>query len=181
MIFTMLKTKIGLLGILVYACVGCHPRVAEIPDNAALEWGETADGLRVSMAVADPRLQKGQSAFVNVVVENTTDQKADISSIPSFTFNAMDYWCPVDILKQGASLPANTKVRIILGGGESLTQRIDLSALFCAPGYSSIWPDQAFFSILPAGAYVLRLDLEVIRGSGSERLFSNEVKVEIVG
>jgi hypothetical protein len=135
----------------------------------------------VSMDVPDPRFNVGQSALVNIIVENRTGQKMDFSSIPSFTFNSLDYWCPVDILRQGASLPANTTVRIILEGGESLTQRIDLSAIFCAPGYSSIWPNQALFSVLPAGEYVLRLDLEVLRGSGSDRLYSNEVKVEIVG
>ncbi|MBN1440511.1 MAG: hypothetical protein JW929_13965 [Anaerolineales bacterium] len=164
---------------LIFSCTACRGKAEYAPDVSALEWGEVSHGLRVSLDVPDPRFEKGESAFVYVILEKTFPGEMDLSAIPAFVLGDMRYWCPVDLAGDGLPLPANAEVRILLRDGEPWVRRMDLSKLSCEEAYSSRWPAAGFYSILPAGKNNLRLDFEVVGGMGGDRIRSNEVTVEI--
>jgi hypothetical protein len=117
--------------------------------------------------------------MVSITVENISEGKVDLKTIPAFTLNEMQYWCPVDIAGDNYSLPANARSTISLEKGSQINSRIDISKLEWDQGISSIWPSKNLYSIVPTGKYKLRLDVEIVDGSESQWIRSNEVNVEI--
>jgi hypothetical protein len=161
-------------------CAGCRNGSAGPAGKPAPEWGGMSDGWRIAIAAEQSRFQAAEPAFVSFVVENTEKDARAILAIPAFNFGDMDYWCPVDLLNDGAGLPANARVKIALEGGASIRGTVDISRLRCAEGVSSIWPDRLLYSVVPAGGYTLRMDIEALDGSRELRISSNQVFVEIV-
>jgi hypothetical protein len=112
-------------------------------------------------------------------VENISEGKIGLETIPAFTLNDMQYWCPVNIAEDDPGLPANARSNISLEKGARIDSSIDISMLGWDQGISSIWPRENLHSIVPTGKYMLRLDIEIVDGSEPSWVRSNEVSVEI--
>jgi hypothetical protein len=175
----MRKLIVLILPVFFCICTECRGKDTSIPEVSPPIWGENSLGLRIAIEIREPRFKFGGPAFVFVTIENVTNKKINYSSIPSFTFNDRQYWCPVDLVKGASSLPANARVNLSMDGNAVLETRLDLSQLNCGQGYSSIWPQDAMYSIVPVGEYAVRLDIEVIDRSENNWIYSNEVNVEI--
>ena len=67
--------------------------------------------------------------MVSIAVENISEGKIDLKTIPAFTLNDMQYWCPVNIAGDDHSLPANARSNISLEKGARIDSRIDMSML----------------------------------------------------
>ncbi len=175
----MKKLIVILLPIFLYVGTGCQGKDLSTPNESTEMWGNSSHGMRISIEIREPRFKIGQSAFAIIIIENVTNQKINYSSIPAFTFNNLQYWCPVDIVNEDSSLPVNTHVKLSLDENAFMKTRADLSKLKCEQGSSSMWPENTLYSILPIGKYILRLDIEVVDGGDNNWIRSNEVNVEI--
>jgi hypothetical protein len=159
--------------------LGCQTKHESSIQDSSRIWGEQSNGLRCSIATEKTIWSNGEPAMVSITVENISEGKVDLKTIPAFTLNEMQYWCPVDIAGDNYSLPANARSTISLEKGSQINSRIDISKLEWDQGISSIWPSKNLYSIVPTGKYKLRLDVEIVDGSESQWIRSNEVNVEI--
>jgi hypothetical protein len=175
----MKKMILFMLVVFLYADTGCQVKGISFPNESNQVWGNYSHGLRISMDISEPRFKIGQPAIAIVFIENGTSEKINVVSIPVFTFNNLQYWCPVDIVNEGSSLPANARVILTMDGHSIIKTRLDISKLKCGQGSSSIWPESTFYALLPFGEYSLRLDMEIIGGGDNAWIRSNEVSVEI--
>ncbi len=167
--------------LLLLSCfiLGCQTERESITQDSRRSWGEPSNGLRCSIDIAETRWSKGKPVLVSVMVENVSGSKVELRTIPAFTLNESQYWCPVDIGGEEHTLPANARSTISLEKGASTNTRIDISKLGWDRGVSSIWPAQNLYSLVPPGQYSLRLDIEVVNGGEPKWIHSNEVEVAI--
>jgi hypothetical protein len=135
--------------------------------------------LSVFINIQTSIFRKGQPVYVSTTVQNGTQSLLHLKTIPAFTFNNLEYWCPVSITHNGSLLQSNTFDFLLLDINSSISSAIDISKLYCDRGISSIWPDEALFSIIPEGKYILRLDIEVVDPKNNHWIYSNEIPVEI--
>ena len=159
--------------------MGCQTTDESNDQDSSRVWGKPSNGLRCSIIVKTTHWSNGDPAIVSVTVENISEGKIDLKTIPAFTLNDMQYWCPVNIAGDDHSLPANARSNISLEKGAQIDSRIDISMLGWDRGISSIWPWENLYSIVPTGKYMLRLDIEIVDGSEPSWVRSNEVSVEI--
>jgi hypothetical protein len=159
--------------------MGCQTEHQSNTQNSGKRWGEPSNGLRCSIIVETAHWYNGDPAIVSVTIENVSEGKVDLKTIPAFTLNEMQYWCPVNIEGEDHSLPANARSTISLEKGAQINSRVDISKLGWDRGISSIWPSQNLYSIVPTGKYKLRLDIEVVDGNETQWIRSNEISVEI--
>ena len=90
----------------------------------------------------------------------------------------MQYWCPVNVVGDDHSLPANARSEISLEKDAQINLMIDISTLGWDSGFSSVWPSKNLYSIVPSGGYSLRLDVEIVDDSEPQWIRSNEIGVE---
>lgn len=170
-----MKYKIVILFLLLSLFIlGC-----ETERESIISWGEPSNGLRCSIGIEETRWSKGNPVLVSVIVENVSGSKVNLKMIPTFTLNETQYWCPVDIVGEEHTLPANARSTISLERGALINSKIDISKLGWDLCISSMWPAQNLFSLVPPGLYILRLDIEVVNGGEPKWIHSNEVKVYI--
>jgi hypothetical protein len=146
-------------------------------DNAVLVWGKEVDGLRCSLTVPANRWQEGSPVVVTVTLQNRSDRKRELDSIPSFELDG--YWCPVNLMKNGHSLGANERCRVVLPKSGSLTARYDLSQIGWDAAGSSSWPAGALFTLVPTGKYQLHMDIEVPDRNQAKHIRSNAVEIRV--
>ena len=146
------------------------------PDSVTIVVRQT---IKCSIALEEKCWSKGDPALVSVVVENVSEGKVNLKTIPSFTLNEMQFYCPTDIVRGEYALPPNAHSIISLERGALINSRIDISKLKWGMGVSSIWPDHSFYSLVPPGRYKLRMDIEVVDGGLPEWIRSNEIEVDI--
>ena len=184
MVFITTKS-IRILALLLLSSVfimGCQTTDESDDQDSSRIWGEPANGLRCSIIVETTHWSNGDPAIVSVTVENISEGKIDLRTVPAFTLNDMQYWCPVNIAgddRDDHRLPANSRSNISLEKGAQIYSRIDISMLGWDQGISSIWPWENLYSIVPTGKYMLRLDIEIVDGSEPSWVRSNEVSLEI--
>jgi len=159
--------------------IGCQTKYESNTQDSSKRWGEPSNGIRCSIIVESKHWSNGGPAIVSVTVENISEGKVDLKTIPAFTLNEMQYWCPVNIAGDDYNLPANARSNISLEKGAQINSMIDISKLGWDLGISSIWPSKNLYSIVPAGKYKLRLDIEIVDGSEPQWIRSNEISVEI--
>jgi hypothetical protein len=177
-----LPIGIGILLLLLLSSeliIGCQTKHESNTQDSSKRWGEPSNGIRCSIIAETTHWSNGEPAIVSIAVENISEGKVDLKTIPAFTLNEMQYWCPVDIAGDDHSLPANARSNISLEKGAQINSKIDISKLKWDQGISSIWPSKNLYSIVPTGKYKLRLDIEVVDGSETQWIRSNEVSVEI--
>jgi len=179
---TTIQKQIRILAILLLSSVfilGCQTRHESNTQDSSINWGEPSNGLRCSIASERTIWSAEEPAMVSIAVENISNSKVDLKTIPAFTFNEMQYWCPVNITGDDHSLPANARSIISLEKGDQINLSIDISKLGWDHGFSSIWPSKNLYSIVPSGIYNLRLDIEIVNGNEPQWVRSNEVSLEI--
>ena len=159
--------------------LGCQTTDESNDQDSGRKWGEPSNGVRCSITVESKHWSNGGPAIVFVTVENVSEDKVDLKTIPAFTLNEMQYWCPVNIAGDDYSLPANARSNISLEKGAQINSVIDISKLGWDLGNSSIWPSRNLYSIVPAGKYRLCLDVEIVDGSEPQWIRSNETGVEL--
>jgi hypothetical protein len=171
------KGKISFLVLLLLVSIlGCQTERESSTQSRT--WGEPSNGLRCSIAVEETRWSQGGPALVSVIIENVSDSKVDLKTIPSFTLNEMQFLCPVDIARGEYELPPNARSIINLDRDALIDARIDVSKLKWGMGLSATWPDNSFYLVTP-GRYKLRMDIEVV-GSGLPKwIHSNEIEIDI--
>ncbi len=177
-----LKT-IGILSLVLLSlelALGCQSKHESDNQEPSINWGEPANGLRCSISVDKTIWANGEPVIVSVIVENISESKVGLKTIPAFTLNDMDYWCPVDIVSEDHNLPANARSIISLEKGAQINSKIDISKLGWDRGISSIWPAHNLYSLVPVGKYKLRLNIEVVDGSEPQWIHSKEFAIEIV-
>jgi len=158
--------------------MGCQTEREPTAQISNRSWGEPSNGLRCSIALEETHWSRGDPVLVSVVIENISGSRVNLKTIPAFTLDETQYWCPVDIVGEDHTLPANARSTISLERGASINSRIDISRLGWDRGISSIWPARNLYSLVPLGRYRLCLDIEVVDGHESERIRSNKVEVE---
>jgi hypothetical protein len=161
---------LGLIG-------GCQMKQTAASEKLKVVWGKQAEGLRCALAVPNLRWQKGAPAIVTVTLENRSDRKIEVKSIPAFELG--DYWCPVDLRKDGHPLRANERCALALAPGASLTARYDLSQLGWDNTVSSAWPADSLYTLVSEGKYRLNLDIELTGGKEPKHVESNVMDVRI--
>ena len=176
-----LKTIGILLLLLLFSGLipGCQTTDESNDQDSGKIWGEPSNGIRCSIAVESKDWSSGDTVIVSVTVENMSEDKVDLNTIPAFTLNEMQYWCPVNIEGDDYNLPANARSNISLEKGAQISSVIDISMLGWDLGTSSIWPSKNLYSVVPAGKYRLRLGVEIVDGSEPQWIRSNEISVEI--
>ena len=147
--------------------------------DSSKEWGEPSGGIRCSIIVESKHWSNGDPAIVSVTVENISEDMVDLKTIPAFTLNERQYWCPVNIAGDDHNLPANACSKISLEKGAPINSVMDISKFGWDLGISSIWPSKDLYSIVPPGKYKLRLDVEIVYGSEPQWIRSNEISIEI--
>ena len=182
MIFVATKSISILTFLLLLSSVfimGCQTTDESDNQDSSRIWGKPSNGLRCSIIAETTHWSDGDPAIVSVAVENISEGKIDLKTIPAFTLNDMQYWCPVNIAGDDHRLSANARSNISLEKGAQIYSRIDISMLGWDQGISSIWPWEDLYSIVPAGEYMLRLDIEIVDGSEPSWVRSNEVSIDI--
>jgi len=148
------------------------------PSTQSRTWGEPSNGLRCSIAVEETRWSQGGPALVSVIIENVSEGKVDLKTIPLFTLNEMQFLCPEDIARGEYELPSNARSIINLDRDALIDARIDVSKLKWGMGPSATWPDNSFYLVTP-GRYKLRMDIEVVGSGLPEWIHSNEIEIDI--
>jgi hypothetical protein len=172
-----MKGKISFLVLLLLVFIlGCQTERESSTQNRT--WGEPSNGLRCSIAVEETRWSKEGPALVSVIIENVSEGKVDLETIPSFTLNEMQFLCPVDIVRGEYELPPNARSIINLDSNALIDARIDVSNLKWGVGFSATWPDNSFYIVTP-GRYKLRMDIEVVSSGLPEWIRSNEIEIDI--
>jgi len=172
-----MKGKISFFVLLLLVFIlGCQTERESVTQSRT--WGETSNGLRCSIAVEETCWSQGGPAIVSVIIENVSEGKVDLKTIPLFTLNEMQFLCPVDIVRGEYELPSNARSIINLGRDALIDARIDVSKLKWGMGPSATWPDNSFY-LVPPGRYKLRMDIEVAGGGLPEWIRSNEIEVDI--
>ena len=138
---------------------GCQTTDESNDQDTGKMWGEISNGIRCSIVVESINWSNGDPAVVSVTVENASEGRADLKTIPAFTLNEMQYWCPVNVVGDDYNLPANARSEISLEKGAQINLVIDISKLGWDSGFSSVWPSKNLYSIVPVGKYSLRLAL----------------------
>jgi hypothetical protein len=177
-----ISLTVGILSLILLSwglILGCQSK--HEPDNqeSSINWGEPSNGLKCSIIAEKTFWANSEPVMVSVIVENISEGKVSLRTIPAFTLNEMQYWCPVDIVGEDHNLPANARSIISLEKGAQINSRIDISKLGWDRGISSIWPSQNLYSLVPTGKYKLRLNIEVVENVETQWIRSKEVAVEI--
>jgi hypothetical protein len=188
----LMKGRILLIPLLLSGfLLGCQPDREAIFQGRI--WGETSNGLRCSIAIEEIKWPKGSPALVSVIIENVSESKVNLETIPAFKLNEnkletipafklnenkIEYWCPVDIAEEGHALPPNARSIISLEKASFMDLRMDLSKLKWGMSLSAIWPENSFYLVSP-GRYKLSMDIEIVGGGLPEWIRSNEVEVSI--
>jgi len=157
---------------------GCQTERESITQGRS--WGEPSNGLRCSIAVKETRWSQENPAVVSVIIENVSESKVNLKTIPSFTltFDERQYCCPVDIARGEYALPPNARSTISLDRGAIIKTELDVSKLKWGMGLAATWPDSSLYFVSP-GRYKLCLDIEIVDGGLPEWIRSNEVEVDI--
>jgi hypothetical protein len=169
-LFPALCLPLGLIG-------GCQMNQTSASEKTTVVWGKQAEGLRCSLTVPNLRWQKGAPAIVLVTLENRSDRKIEVTCIPAFDLG--DYWCPVDLRKNGLPLGANERCALALAPGASLRGRYDLSQLGWDAAVSAAWPADSLYTLISEGKHRLHLDIELTGGKEPKHVKSNVVDVRI--
>ena len=159
--------------------MGCQTKHESNTQDSSKRWGEPSNGIRCSITAEETHWSNGEYAIVFITIENISEGKIDLKTIPAFNLNEMQYWCPVNIVGEDHNLPANARSTISLEKGDQINSKIDISKLGWDRGISSIWPSQNLYSLVPTGNYKLRLDIEVVDGNETQWIRSNEISIEI--
>src|SRR5262249_31800984 len=91
---------------------GCQMKSTAATEKTPLVWGNEVHGLRCSLTLPSNHWQNGAPVVVPVTLENRSDRKVELASIPAFELGG--YWCPVNLLKDGHGLAANERCRLVL-------------------------------------------------------------------
>jgi hypothetical protein len=105
----------------------------------------------------------GSSCVVYVTTANISDHKIDLKAIPAFYVDGRKFWCPVEIVRGGGMLPADTRSHIVLEKGASITAKIDLAEGGWDLCISSVWPSKDLCAVVPPGHHELHLDIELVQ------------------
>jgi hypothetical protein len=168
---------VGILSLILI--LGCQSKHESDTQELSINWGEPSNGIRCAIIVEKPFWANGEPVMVSVIIENISEGKVSLKTIPAFMLNEMQYWCPVDIVGEDHRLPANARSVISLEKGAQINSRIDISKLGWDRGISSIWPSQDLYSLVPTGKYKLCLNIEVVESVETQWIRSKEVEVEI--
>jgi hypothetical protein len=185
-----MKGKISFLVLLLLVFIlGCQTERESITYQGR-SWGEPSNGLRCSIAVEETSWSKVGPALVSVIIENVSEGKVNLKTIPSFTLkedsmflsytllNELQFYCPVDIVRGEYALPPNARSTISLDRGALINARIDVSKLKWGMGSAATWPDNSFYLVSPR-RYKLRMDIEIVDGGLPKWIRSNEIEVDI--
>src|SRR5690242_11348302 len=63
---------------------GCQMKSMAATGKSALVWGKEVHGLRCSLTVPSSRWRNGDPVVVTVTLENRSDRKVELASIPAF-------------------------------------------------------------------------------------------------
>jgi hypothetical protein len=85
------------------------------------------------------------------------------------------YWAPFD-LTRGTTRQANQETRVTLDQKGQAGIDIDANKLFWSRRISSSWPAKSIFDVVPAGRYLLRIEIEMPEG---HILVSREVLIAV--
>jgi hypothetical protein len=147
------------------------------PDSVTIVVRET---IKCSIALEEKCWSKGNPALVSVIIENVSEGKVNLKTIPLFTLNEMQFYCPTDIVRGEYALPPDAHSIISLERGALINSRIDISKLKWGMGPAATWPNNSFYNIVSPGQYKLRLDIEVVDRGMPKWIHSNEVEVTII-
>ena len=160
--------------------------LVSLTQPSAASEGKVNMNIGCSTEINDSEWTKIRAAKVHVKIENLAKEVQSITVIPSFVLEKVGsgaskeaYWSPID-LQHGTARPKESKPdSLTLKEGESRTLDIDVSKLNWGRSIAALWPFQNLFSVVPAGQYILYLDLEIVDGRDSKRVRSREVMVTI--
>lgn len=159
-----------------------------------------ADFFQCSIEAETQSWSQGRPIFVVVQLKNVSGEDANLLGIYSFELRGVPpapYWSPVNILS-GTPLELETesegltkgggrapKGAIHLEAGETKAMRFDLSKLLWNKSFSSIWPYQKLFEVVPKGNYDLIFDVETDRRKNPDNIpyvthkASNSVRIVV--
>jgi hypothetical protein len=175
--------------------LGSYGKAEEPVQGSIRSWGQPAFGLRSSISVEKTPVLRGSPFIVSVTVENVSGTRIDLEAISAFhlrnssktspesTLTFGSYWCPVNLAdrksagKSGLILASPS--RLVVEKGTSISATMDLARHGWDKSTSSWWPARDFDSVVAPGDYILRLDIQVGRGTDPKWIYSNEVKVVI--
>lgn len=174
---------------------GFYGKGEELIQGSIRSWGQPAFGLRSSISVGKTPVLRGSPFIVSVTVENVSGTRVDLEAISAFhlsnssktspesTLTFGSYWCPVNLADRKSSgkggLILASPSRLVMGKGASTSATMDLARHGWDKSTSSWWPARDFDSAVAPGEYMLRLDIQVGRGTDPKWIYSNEVKVVI--
>jgi hypothetical protein len=174
---------------------GFYGKGEELIQGSIRSWGQPAFGLRSSISVEKTAVLRGSPFVVSVTVENISGTKNDLEAISAFhlrnssktspesTLTFGSYWCPVNLADRKSAgksgLISGSPSRLVLEKGTSISATLDLTRHGWDKSTSSWWPARDFDSVVAPGEYLLRLDIQVGRGTDPKWIYSNEVKVVI--
>jgi hypothetical protein len=131
-----------------------------------------ADSIHCSIEVEAEKWSRDKPIVVVVRLKNISDRDLDLLGIYSFELRGnptTPYWSPVDVLSGkplqlvyedssgGGRVP---KAVIHLGAGDARSMNFDLSNLLWNSSFSSRWPHQGLFEVVPKGGYDLIFNVE---------------------
>jgi hypothetical protein len=147
------------------------------PAPLQAEWGTAKNGLRCSLAIQERTWAKGRGVVVLIALENTSGQKISFKALPFLVLSREylaesgtptlvelqrnEYWCPIDISRNGSALRANEYPTIVLETGESRSLRVDASKLGWNVVKGSTWPDRGLFAVVPPASYRLYFQVDI--------------------
>jgi hypothetical protein len=177
------------------ATAGLYGNGEELIQGSIRSWGQPAFGLRSSISVEKTSVSRGGTFAVSVTVENISGTRVDLDAISAFhlrnssktspesTLAFGSYWCPVNLADRKSSgksgLILASPSRLVMEKGTSISAAMDLARHGWDKSTSSWWPARDFDSVVAPGEYILRLDIQVGRGTDPKWIYSNEVKVVI--
>ncbi len=167
----------------------------ELIQGSIRSWGQPAFGLRSSISVEKTSVLRGSPFAVSVTVENISGTRIDLEAISAFrlrnssktspesTLTFGSYWCPVNLADRKSAgkggLILASPSRLLMEKETSISATMDLARHGWDKSTSSWWPARDFDPTVAPGEYVLRLDIQVGRGTDPKWIYSNEVKVVI--
>ncbi len=158
-------------------------------------WGQTSLGLRCAISVEKMPASKGSPFLISFVLENVSGTKVDLKAITSFRLveasSAAEesgsspglYWCPVNLAdpnpkgKTGTIIA--TQSHLVIDKGAAIRATVDLTRYGWDKSTSSFWPVRDFDTVVNAGKYYLRLDIQVESGANPKWVHSNQVDVVV--
>ena len=178
-IYNLKRRIFFVLLVIILPFTGCyreidHPTYPDI-------WGKPSKGIRSAITVEQLSWKYGDHAWVTVVLDNVSGGDIGYRTIPSFTLDNQKYNCPVNITGDNFTLSVNERAVISLEQGSTVFTKIDVASLKWGMSFAAVWPDKAFYTLVPPGKHTLRLEIEILDESLHEWVYSNEIDIEISG